>query len=72
MKLVSFGGIHVIFKAKKKAEIGDRIFFKNGVKGIVEKVYDNSVITKITENNTELEFKENITVIAHKNYKVLA
>lgn len=62
----------MLFKAKKKAEIGDRIFFKNGVKGIVEKVYDNSVITKITENNTEFEFKENITVIAHKNYKVLA
>lgn len=72
MKFVSFGGIHMLFKAKRKAEIGDRIFFKNGVKGIVEKVYDNSVITKITENNTELEFKENITVIAHKNYKVLA
>ncbi|MEH7415054.1 DUF2187 family protein [Neobacillus drentensis] len=62
----------MVFKAKKIAEIGDRIFFKNGVKGIVEKVYDNSVITKITENNTELEFKENRTVVAHKNYKVLA
>jgi len=62
----------LIFKYKKKAEIGDQIFFKNGVKGIVEKVYDNSVITKITENNTELEFKENITVINHKNYQVLA
>ncbi|MEH7095635.1 DUF2187 family protein [Neobacillus vireti] len=62
----------MIFKAKKKADIGDRIFFKNGVKGIVEKVNDNSVITKITENKTELEFKENITVVAHKNYQVLA
>ncbi|PLS01417.1 DUF2187 family protein [Neobacillus cucumis] len=62
----------MLFKAQKKAEIGDRIFFKNGVKGIVQKVYDNSVITKIIENKTELEFKENITVVAHKNYRVLA
>jgi uncharacterized protein YkvS len=62
----------LLFKAKRKAEIGDRIFFKNGVKGIVEKVNENSVITKITENRTELEFEENITVVSHKNYKVLA
>ncbi|MBM7652595.1 DUF2187 family protein [Neobacillus cucumis] len=62
----------MLFKTQKKAEIGDHIFFKNGVIGIVEKVYDNSVITKITENNTEWEFKENKTVVAHKNYKVLA
>ncbi|WP_237389690.1 DUF2187 family protein [Bacillus sp. USDA818B3_A] len=62
----------MLFKAKKKAEVGDCIFFKNGVKGIVKKVNDNSVITRITENDTELEFKENITVVAHKNYKVLA
>ena len=62
----------MLFKAKRKAEIGDRIFFKNGVKGIVEKVNENSVITKITENRTELEFEENITVVSHKNYKVLA
>jgi uncharacterized protein YkvS len=62
----------LLFKTQKKAEIGDQIFFKNGIIGIVEKVYENSVITKITKNNTEWEFKDDKTVVAHKNYKVLA
>lgn len=57
--------------SKKKAEIGDEIYFKDGIKGIVEKVNENSVIVTITENNTDLEFKGNKTVIAHKNYKVI-
>ncbi|MEH7377680.1 DUF2187 family protein [Neobacillus drentensis] len=53
------------------AELGDYILFKNGIKGIVEKVYENSVIVNITENKTEWEFGGNRTVVAHKNYKVL-
>ena len=59
------------FKAKKIAEIGDHILFKNGVQGVVEKVNENSVIVNITENKTELEFEGNRTVISHKNYKVI-
>ncbi|MDQ1005231.1 uncharacterized protein YkvS [Neobacillus niacini] len=61
----------MIFKAKEIAEIGDYILFKNGIKGIVEKVNENSAIVNITENKTELEFEGNRTVVAHKNYKVL-
>lgn len=61
----------MIFKDKRRAEIGDHILFKNGIKGIVEKVNENSVIVKITENKTNLEFEGNRTVVAHKNYKVL-
>ncbi|MBV7507593.1 YkvS family protein [Bacillus sp. sid0103] len=59
------------FKAKKIAEIGDHILFKNGIQGVVEKVNENSVIVNITDNKTELEFGGNRTVIAHKNYKVI-
>jgi uncharacterized protein YkvS len=65
------GGNKMIFMAKKIAELGDHILFKNGIKGIVEKVYENSVIVNITENKTELEFEGNRTVVAHKNYKVI-
>jgi uncharacterized protein YkvS len=61
----------MIFKAKEIAEMGDNILFKNGFKGIVEKVNENSVIVNKTENKTELEFKGNRTVVAHKNYKIL-
>jgi uncharacterized protein YkvS len=61
----------MIFMAKRIAELGDHILFKNGVKGIVEKVNENSVIVNITENKTEVEFEGNRTVVAHKNYKVI-
>ncbi|MBT2737748.1 DUF2187 family protein [Bacillus sp. ISL-7] len=61
----------MIFKAKEIAEMGDHILFKNGIKGIVEKVNENSVIVNIIENMTEGEFEGNRTVVAHKNYKVL-
>jgi uncharacterized protein YkvS len=47
------------------------ILFKNGIKGIVEKVYENSVIVNITENKTKWEFEGNRTVVAHKHYKIL-
>jgi uncharacterized protein YkvS len=59
------------FMAKKIAELGDRVFFKNGIKGIVEKVNENTVIVNIIDNKTELVFEGNRTVIAHKNYKVI-
>ncbi|MBT2728309.1 DUF2187 family protein [Bacillus sp. ISL-75] len=61
----------MIFKAKEIAEMGDHILFKNGIKGIVEKVNENSVIVNIIENKTDWEFEGNRTVVAHKNYKVL-
>jgi len=47
----------MIFKAKEIAEIGDHILFKNGIKGMVEKVNENSVIVNITENKTEWKFE---------------
>lgn len=61
----------MIFKAKRIAELGDHILFKNEIKGIVEKVNDNSVIVNISENKTELVFEGNRTVVAHKNYKII-
>ncbi|WML44896.1 DUF2187 family protein [Neobacillus sp. PS3-40] len=53
------------------AEIGDEILFKNLIKGIVEKVNQNSVIVTITKNYTDLEFLYNRTVVSHKNYTIV-
>ncbi|MGG1680174.1 DUF2187 family protein [Neobacillus sp. NRS-1170] len=61
----------MIFKAQKIAKLGDYILFKNGIKGIVENVNENSVIVNITNNKTEVEFEGNRPVVAHKNYKVI-
>lgn len=54
-----------------KANLGDEIVSKTGIKGIVEKVNENSVIVNITKNHSGQEFEGNKTVIAHKNYKIL-
>jgi uncharacterized protein YkvS len=56
----------------KIAVLGDIIEFKNGLKGIVEKVNENSVIVDLTymENFEALEV-ERRTVVNHKNYKVI-
>lgn len=56
----------------KIAEVGNIIEFKDGLRGIVEKVNENSVIVDITimENFHELEMEEK-TVINHKRYKIL-
>ena len=62
---------NMILKVKKIAQIGDHILFKDEIKGIVEKINQNSVIVNVTENKTELEFEGNRTVVAHKNYKVI-
>jgi uncharacterized protein YkvS len=62
----------MIFVAKRIAELGDYILFRNGIKGIVEKVNENSVIVNITDNKTDLVFEGNRTVVAHKNYKIIA
>ena len=57
----------------KVAEVGNIIEFKDGLRGIVEKVNENSVIVDITimENFHELEMEEK-TVVNHKRYKILA
>ena len=56
----------------KKAEIGNVIEFREGLKGIVEKVNENSVIVDLTymKNYRELELEEK-TVVNHKNYKII-
>jgi uncharacterized protein YkvS len=54
-----------------KANIGDEIISKSGIKGIVEKVNENSVIINITENLSQQQFEGDKTVVAHKNYKIL-
>jgi uncharacterized protein YkvS len=56
----------------KKAEVGNLIEFKDGLKGIVEKVNENSVIVDLTfmENYRDLELEEK-TVVNHKNYKII-
>ena len=53
------------------AGIGDEISFKSGVKGIVEKIYQNSVMVSVTENTTNLEFEGDKTVIGHKNCEII-
>lgn len=56
----------------KKAEIGNVIAFREGLKGIVEKVNENSVIVDLTymKNYRDLELEEK-TVVNHKNYKIV-
>ncbi|KPL61327.1 MULTISPECIES: DUF2187 family protein [Rossellomorea] len=56
----------------KKAEIGNVIEFREGLKGIVEKVNENSVIVDLTymKNYRDLELEEK-TVVNHKNYKIV-
>ncbi|WOV86278.1 DUF2187 family protein [Sporosarcina oncorhynchi] len=54
------------------AEIGNIISFKDGLRGIVEKVNENSVIVDLTcmENFEELELEEK-TVVNHKRYTII-
>ncbi|MBT2654153.1 MULTISPECIES: YkvS family protein [Bacillaceae] len=56
----------------KKAEVGNIIEFRGGLKGIVEKVNENSVIVDLTlmDNYRDLELDQR-TVVNHKNYKVI-
>ncbi|AWE06498.1 DUF2187 domain-containing protein [Lysinibacillus sp. 2017] len=56
----------------KIAEVGNIIEFKEGLKGVVEKVNENSVIVDITimDNFQDLEMEER-TVVNHKRYKIL-
>ncbi|OCA89794.1 DUF2187 domain-containing protein [Pradoshia sp. D12] len=56
----------------KKADVGNIIEFRDGLRGIVEKVNENSVIVDLTlmENFHDLELEEK-TVVNHKNYKII-
>lgn len=56
----------------KIAEIGNIIEFKDGLKGIVEKVNENSVIVDLTymDNYRDLDL-ERRTVVNHKNYTIV-
>jgi uncharacterized protein YkvS len=56
----------------KIAKVGNVIEFKNGLTGIVEKVNENSVIVDVTimENYRDLEL-DSLTVVNHKNYKII-
>ncbi|WP_077617407.1 YkvS family protein [Bacillus sinesaloumensis] len=56
----------------KIAEIGDIIEFREGLKGIVEKVNENSVIVDLTymSNYRDLDL-ESRTVVNHKNYRII-
>ncbi|WP_046175210.1 YkvS family protein [Domibacillus indicus] len=55
-----------------KAEVGNIIEFRNGLRGIVEKVNENSVIVDLTimEDFDERELEEK-TVVNHKNYIIV-
>ncbi|KIL45881.1 YkvS family protein [Jeotgalibacillus soli] len=57
----------------KVAEVGNVIEFRNGLRGIVEKVNENSVIVDLTimDNYLELELEDK-TVVNHKKYKIIA
>ncbi|MDT2047579.1 DUF2187 domain-containing protein [Priestia aryabhattai] len=56
----------------KIAEVGNIIEFKNGLKGIVEKVNENSVIVDLTymTNYRDLDLEQR-TVVNHKNYTII-
>lgn len=56
----------------EKAEVGNLIEFRGGLRGIVEKVNENSVIVDLTfmDNYRDLELDQR-TVVNHKNYKIL-
>jgi uncharacterized protein YkvS len=56
----------------KVANIGNIIEFKEGLKGIVEKVNENSVIVDLTymDNYMDLDL-ERRTVVNHKNYRIV-
>ncbi|KMY45165.1 hypothetical protein AC622_13775 [Bacillus sp. FJAT-27916] len=55
-----------------KANVGNIIEFRDGLRGIVEKVNENSVIVDLTlmENYRDLELEEK-TVVNHKNYTIV-
>lgn len=58
--------------ALKKAEVGSIVEFREGLKGIVEKVNENSVIVDVTYMDNYRDYDlEQKTVVNHKNYKII-
>ena len=60
------------FMSIKIANVGDKIVSVSGIKGIVEKVKENSVIVEIIENASGQNYLNNRTVVSHKKYMVLS
>lgn len=66
-------------KKVKQAKVGEAISFKMmlsdkrvpGFEGVAVKTNENSVIVKITKKPADVEFEHELTVINHKNYKIL-
>lgn len=56
----------------RKASVGNVIEFKDGMKGIVEKVNENSVIVNLTymKNFRDMDLDER-TVVNHKKYTIV-
>ncbi|MBB6447856.1 DUF2187 family protein [Bacillus benzoevorans] len=55
-----------------KAREGNVVEFKEGLKGVVEKVYENSVLVELVrdeQKNASFPFQK--TVVNHKNYKIV-
>nr|WP_198044805.1 DUF2187 family protein [Lysinibacillus timonensis] len=58
--------------SKTIASIGSIIEFHNGVRGIVEKIYDNSVLVSILQfEEWDEYYKSDKTVINHKHYQII-
>lgn len=55
----------------KNAEIGQTIQSKLGIIGDVVKVNENSVIVNVAKHPTDSNFVNKLTVVNHKNYKVV-
>ncbi|MGY3778888.1 DUF2187 family protein [Isobaculum melis] len=55
-----------------QAEIGDLIVFREGIQGIVEKIYVNSVMVDIskTPNYAALDLGTK-TIVSHKDYEII-
>jgi uncharacterized protein YkvS len=60
------------FMNQEIANVGDEVVGHNSIRGIVEKIYKNSVIIYILKNDTGKEYEGNKTVISHKNYRIIA
>lgn len=56
----------------KIAQVGNIIEFRDGLQGIVEKIYENSVVVDLTymEDFDKLDIDDK-TVVNHKNYKII-
>ncbi|MGG1571715.1 DUF2187 family protein [Fictibacillus sp. NRS-1165] len=55
----------------KKAAIGEKVLFDEGIIGVVEKASDHAVIVKIIKNPSLQEFANDKTVVSHRKYKII-